>query len=85
MILLILIWYIFTNSSEPSEEYVTFYKDENTIHKCKRENYNEMIELLEITDQTDMQFFISFDDLTKEEINSTFIVQLEKIRINRNK
>lgn len=44
MILLILISY--TDGIYLGSEWVEFYSDENTIHKCKREDYLEIKELI---------------------------------------
>lgn len=44
---LVLIWYTFTNASEKSETWIVFYEDEKSIHKCKREDYLELMEMIE--------------------------------------
>ena len=43
---LILIWLINVDAGDKTEWYVTFYEDENTIHKCGRDMYNEYRELI---------------------------------------
>lgn len=39
-------WYLFVNASERIDWWVVYYKNENTIHKCKRPEYFEYKELL---------------------------------------
>ena len=43
----ILIWQLFVNASEPTEEWIVYYEDENTVHKCKREDYLEIMDFME--------------------------------------
>ena len=48
LITFVLIWYVFTNASERTETYVPYLTEsDGTVHKCKREDYNEMKELTE--------------------------------------
>lgn len=65
LITMLLIWQLFVNASEKSEEYVIFLTEDNgTIHKCKREDYNEMIELLnsnKINELDDMHYYYCFE------------------------
>ena len=46
-LILIILWLILTNFSEKSEWYVVYYEDENTIHKCSRDKYLEIMEMFE--------------------------------------
>ena len=47
VITMLLLWQLFVNASEPTDEYVIFYEDENSVHKCKREDYLEMMSFME--------------------------------------
>ena len=49
-VLLVLVWYMFTNASEKTDQWVTYFEDERTIHKIKREDYLEFMEFMEMND-----------------------------------
>lgn len=44
---LIGVWLINVDAGDKTEWYVEFYRNDNTIHKCSRDNYNEYKELLQ--------------------------------------
>ena len=54
-IILIFIWYLFTNSSEKSEWYVELYTMDNVTVKISRDRYNEFKELWNVDNYTENQ------------------------------
>lgn len=62
LVFLILSWYLFTNASDKTDEYVVFYEDDQSIHKCKREDYLEMIEMFELySDKQDFKNYLKWE------------------------
>jgi len=53
---LILIWYIFVNSSVPESQYITFYENENEVHKIRRENYLEFQEFNSLVERPGIMY-----------------------------
>jgi len=53
---LILIWYIFVNSSLPESQYITFYENENKVHKIRRENYLEFQEFNSLVERPEIMY-----------------------------
>lgn len=62
LVFIILSWYLFTNASDKTDEYVVFYEDDKSIHKCKREDYLEMMEMFEMYgDQQDYKNYLKWE------------------------
>ena len=53
---LILIWYIFVNSSLPESQYITFYESKNEVHKIRRENYLEFQEFNSLVERPEIMY-----------------------------
>ena len=53
---LILIWYIFVNSSLPESQYITFYESKNEVDKIRRENYLEFQEFNSLVEKPGIMY-----------------------------
>ena len=47
LLMLVMVWYIFTNASEKTDKWIVVYQDETTTVKVKREDYLEHQEFME--------------------------------------
>lgn len=55
-LIIILVWYLFVNSSDKTNWYVTFHTEDNVVHKCPRDEYLEYQELIKNTQLVDNKY-----------------------------
>lgn len=67
---LILFWLTNIDAGEIQEWHIEFYSDDNTIHKCHRDEYLEFKELLE-SEQTEKEYKIYMHYQMNESIHYT--------------
>jgi len=76
IIILILIWLVTIAPGRVLEWYVVFYEDTNTIHKCGRDEYLEMKDLLDnpiIDHFEDLYYYYIWEEDHQEQMTEPFI------------
>jgi len=71
-LLILFAWYLFVNSSRPSDKWIVFFENEKSIHTCKREDYLKIMEMIEVHERKE-----NYKNYLKWEFEEKFLTKVE--------